>query len=811
MQGNLTLAMRSLFLILVILLLHVSVFAQTSVAGTVIDKITKRPIEFASVLLVRLPDSTNTGTVTDKKGKFTIAKIDTGTYLLKCSFIGFGDIQTTPFTIGINTPNYTLSTIELVNDSKSLTDVTVTGRKNILNTSIDRKVYNVEQDIMSRSGSASDILKNVPSVEVDIDGNVSLRGAGDVMILINGKPSPLMGRSRAEVLQQLPANSIERIEVITNPSARYRPDGTSGIINIVLKKNVKNGFNGTVTANAGNRDRYNSNISLNYKPGKFNLFGSYSIRRDYRRRFNTLDRTNLDSISGAVKDYYTQQGNWMGRPFANVVTAGIDYNINEKNSIGVSGTYFYRTLSRNSIMQNFYFDSHNTLTDRIDRLQKAHEPEKQPNGVFYFQHQFPKEDHEIRVEFNLSNEKEVEDNRFTNLFIVPAKPSTLDNTRISQGNKENQFTIDYSNPLSESGKLEAGYDGQYNRSDLDFYGEYYDDTLRAFLMDVEKTNRFLYRENMHALYTTFQKEYEKFGFSLGIRGEGVFTRGHLQSTNVDSFVNNNYFKVYPTMHLSWKLKENHELQLNYSKRVNRPEGDELNPFPEYQDPRNISAGNPKLLPEIIHSVEFGYKWEGSKLSFVPGIYYRYTKNRFTTVTLPLNDSTFLTTEQNLSKDQAAGLELILSARNGKWFSTNLSANIFYNKINADNLGYAQDRSVVSMFATLSTNFTITKTTMLQLSANYRSARLTAQGKYHPSFVFNSGLRQDIFRSKVSITLTASDLFNSLRQKSELNTKYFKQFSQGRRDGRIVYLGISYRFGVMLKTKEEKMQFDDTMN
>lgn len=794
--------------LLVSILLHFSLSAQISVSGTVIDKATKRPIEFASILLLKLPDSSSTGTVTDKKGKFVIDKVDTGTYILQCSFIGFGNIQTAQFSIG--TQDYTVNTIELINDSKSLSDVTVTARKNVLNTSIDRKIYNVEQDIMSKSGSASDILKNVPSVEVDIDGNVSLRGAGDVMILINGKPSPLMGSSRAEVLQQLPANSIERIEVITNPSARYRPDGTGGIINIVLKKNVKNGFNGTVTANAGNRDRYNSNISLNYKPGKFNLFASYSIRQDYRRRFSTINRTNLDSTTGAAKDYYVQDGNWTGRPFANIATAGIDYNVNDKNTIGASGTYFYRKLTRKSIMQNFYYDSHRMLTEHADRLQHSREPQKQPNGVIYFQHQFAKEDHEIRFELNTSNEKEVENNRFTNLYIIPAKNSTLDNTRISQGNKENQFTIDYSNPLSESSKLEAGYDGQYNRNDLDFYGEYFDAVRQSFIMDAERTNRFIYRENMHALYTTFQKSYEKFGFSAGLRAEGVLTRGHLQSTTVDSFVHNNYFKLYPTLHLSWKLKDNHELQLNYSKRVNRPEGDELNPFPEYQDPRNLSAGNPKLLPEIIHSVEFGYKLEGSKFSFVPSIYYRYTKNRFTRVTLPLNDTTFVTTEQNLDKDQAAGLELIFSARNGKWFSTNFSANIFYNRINADNLGFTQNRSVVSMFATLNTNFTITKTTMLQLSANYRSARLTPQGKIHPAFVVNSGLRQDIFRSKMSVTLTASDLFNSLRQKSELNTKYFTQFSTGRRDGRIVYLGISYRFGATLKKKEDKMQFDDNM-
>ncbi|MGB8194342.1 MAG: outer membrane beta-barrel family protein, partial [Chitinophagaceae bacterium] len=315
------------------------------------------------------------------------------------------------------------------------------------------------------------------------------------------------------------------------------------------------------------------------------------------------------------------------------------------------------------------------------------------------------------------------------------------------------------------------------------------------------------------VYATYQKSYEQFGFSVGARTEAVFTKSHLLPTDafpgsVDSFVYNDYFKVYPTVHLSYNIKDNHELQLNYSKRVNRPEADELNPFPEFQDPRNLRSGNPKLLPEIIHSIEFGYKWQGKNVSFVPSIYYRYTKNGFTSVVIPLNDSTLLTTEQNLSNSRSAGLELILSVKTNKWFSTNLSTNIFYNRINADNLGYIQNRSVVSLSANLNSNFTITKSTMLQVSANYRSARLTPQGKFYPVLVFNSGLRQDLFRNKVSITFTASDIFRSQRQKSTINTAYLQQVSVNRREGQIFYLGISYRFGIMKKEKEEKLEFDE---
>ena len=270
----------SLFFILFYLISN-QIAAQSSVTGTVIEKSSQKPIEFATVELIQLPDSSFVkATATDKKGRFIIEQLQPGNYFIRSSFIGYGNFLSGAFTLS-STSKHSVGELELFPETNALTNVTVTGTRSQLNTSIDRKIYNVEQDIMSRSGTASDILRNIPSIEVDVEGNVALRGSGDVMILINGKPNPLMGRTRAEVLQNLPANSIERIEVITNPSARYRPDGTSGIINIVLKKNVRNGFNGTVSLNAGNKDRYNGNISLNYRPAKMNLFASYSFRTIY--------------------------------------------------------------------------------------------------------------------------------------------------------------------------------------------------------------------------------------------------------------------------------------------------------------------------------------------------------------------------------------------------------------------------------------------------------------------------------------------------------------------------------------------------
>ncbi|MGZ8537291.1 MAG: TonB-dependent receptor domain-containing protein, partial [Flavisolibacter sp.] len=610
------------------------------------------------------------------------------------------------------------------------------------------------------------------------------------------------------VLQNLPANTIERIEVITNPSARYRPDGTSGIINIVLKKNVRNGFNGTVSFNAGNKDRYNGNISLNYRPKKFNLFTSYSFRYDTRLRFNTIERINLDSFSFLPKSFFNQNTKSVARPQTHIFSGGIDYTLDEQNSLGASASYYQRYQLRNEVASNISLDNSHIITQNFDRLRHVPEQENQVNGTVYFQRNFSKENHDLRLEFNTSVEEEKEDNLYTNVFTQPARPSTKDNTLVREKNEQNQLTIDYSNELSENSKLEAGYDGLFNKSDLDFYGEYYDNTLNEFVKDQVKSNRFIYDEKVHAVYATYQKAFEKFGYQAGLRSEAVFTKGHL--IDLDSVVKNNYFKIYPTIHLSYKLKEDKELQLNYSKRVNRPEADELNPFPEFQDPRNLRAGNPKLLPEIIHSVEFGYKWQNRIFTFVPSIYYRYKENGFTSVTLQLNDSTLLTTEQNLSNDQSAGLEAIISAKAGGFFNATLSANIFYNRIDASNLGYIQNNSIYSGSATLTSSFSLTKTTMLQISSNYRSARLTPQGKSYPWVVLNSGIRQDFLKNKLSVTITASDIFSSQRQKTELNTPYMHQFSTGRRDGFIIFLGINYRFGIIKKEKDENLEFDNNL-
>lgn len=795
----------------VFLCFNSSLFSQQSnrvVSGTVVDKISQKPVEFANVSLLKEKDSVVVqGTVTDKKGKFSLTNILPGTYQIRYSYIGYTSVDTRSLTITLEQTIIQLGTIELSNSSTALGEVVVTGKRSVLRTSIDRKIYNVSQDLMSRAGTASDILKNIPSVEVDIEGNVNLRGTGEVTILINGRPSPLMGRNRTEALQQLPANSIERIEVITNPSARFRPDGTSGIINIVLKKNTTNGLTGNIIGNIGNRQRSNGSLNLNNKTGKFNSFLTYNIRQDERNRYNKINRTYFDS-TGKVSGYYVENGRLKARPLSHMFRGGIDYSIDSNNSIGISANYLPESLTRNDLVQRYYYDVNNVLTSQFNRTRHAPATEYEKDATVYWQRNFKGEEHQLRLESTFSAQAEDEKNYYNNIYNYPPQRSLPDNNWVNQIEKNQQLTADYIKPLSDESKLELGYAGSFIQQDIDFYVEDFDTLQNKFIPNTTRSNRFLYNESVHAAYGTYQRSYDAFSFSLGLRMEQANTKVNL--VTLDSLIHNDYFQLYPTLHLAYELKKG-ELQLNYSRRVNRPDGDEMNPFPEYIDPLNLRAGNPKLLPEYIHSVEFGYQLKGKNFSFVPSIYYRYKYNSFTTVTKPLNDSVLLTTRENLSNDQSAGLEFILSANTLKFFSANLSSNIFYNTISADNLGIAQKRSIVSFSTNFISTFTFSPNTQLQISCNYRSARQSAQGKFFPTFVTNIGARQDLFKKKLAVTLTLSDVLSSLRQKVILNTPYFNQTAINSRDARVLYIGLSYRFGNSAKKQPaEKLQFDNNL-
>jgi hypothetical protein len=496
----------------------------STVFGVVADKISKAVLEFANVELLSISDSSVvSGTVTDIKGKFSFSEVAAGNYLLRYSFIGY---ERSVVSVKVDKSRINVGSLYIALSVNPMNNVTVTASRSLLNTGIDRKSYDVTKDIMAQSGTASDVLKNVPSVEVDMEGNVSLRGSGDVMILINGRPSPLLGKmNKADVLQQFPANTIERIEVITNPSARYRPDGTSGIINIVLKKNIKAGWNGSVTGNAGTHDRYNAGATFNYNPGKFNLFGNIGIRRDTRPRRNTVTREYFDTITHLTNGFYSEKGTSFARPVTHLATIGFTFSPDKTNSFGLSGNYSNRDQVKDEINTKIFSDKTGSYTSYFDRFRYDPETEKEKDATAFYEHTFPGEDHTLRAELNVSSSKDLEDNHYQNKYYYPGSNSTYDNTRIFQGDNQQQFTIDYTRTISETAKLEAGYSGSFNQQDFDFYGEYFDILSGRFVIVQVRTNRFLFDQSVHALYATYQKQLKKFGYSLGLRIEETIING----------------------------------------------------------------------------------------------------------------------------------------------------------------------------------------------------------------------------------------------------------------------------------------------
>jgi outer membrane receptor protein involved in Fe transport len=794
--------------LLILISFSINLYAQNkngSVYGITIDEGTNNPIPFVNVLLLKTTDSSVVyAASTNKSGKFDFINVADGEYLIKFSCIGFLELIKPGIRIGNMGRKLNAGKTELVSSITDLDEVVVTSKKETFNNSVDRKVYNVEQDIMSKSGTAGDLLQNIPSVSVDIDGNVSLRGSQNVMIMINGKTSPLMDKSSATVLDEMPANSIERIEVITNPSASFKPDGTSGIINIVLKKNTGTGLNSNITFNLGNKSRYNTNWNFNYNPGKFNIYGNYGFRQDDRSRFNNDSRNQTDSTG--AKSYYNEVNNQHGRPIVHIANLGGEYNFNQYNKIGIQGNYFYQDATRSGVSNQINSDSSHNIIQNLDRQRISPELQKEYDATLNYLLNFGKEDHDLEFEFKISHSPELEQNFYTDKYIYPLIPAEYDNDAIIQNDDKKEITLKYKNSLSENSSFEAGYSGEFNSSEMDL-SVYSGNSLQTLVRDTTKSSHFFLNKKINAVYSTFEDKIGDFSFMAGLRVEQAIMNPQLVS--LDSTITNKYLNLFPTLHLQYKLSQIASLQLNYSKRVHRPHDDDLNPFPEYQDPRNVRAGNPNLLPEYIHSLEFGCQINYENISFVPGIYYRYTTNRFTQITQQFNDSVILTTQQNLNFDQSGGLEFVVSGSVANFLSTQLSLNGFYDRIDASNLGYNIRSSAYSWSGTLSFNFNITKTTMFQVNSNYRSLRLTPQGEIGPSYAVNCGLRQDLFNERVSLTATVSDIFNTLKQNTTLNTPDLNDYSTRQRDGRIIYFGVTYHFGKTEK-KKEKMEYDDNI-
>jgi outer membrane receptor protein involved in Fe transport len=684
--------------------------------------------------------------------------------------------------------------------------VEVTAQPQQFFNSIDRKVYLVGKDVVSTTGSAGDLLQNVPALQVDVDGNVSLRGDTGVEILINGKPSAMMGRNRAAALAQMPATEIERVEIITNPSAKFRPDGTAGIINLVLKRERAPGHSGIIRGNVGNDERYNAAVNLSFNPGRYTIYGSASIRADSRPYFEDEARSRFDA-DGNPLGSTVQQAITDRRPFSRFLRLGVDYKPGEATKLGASVDFDDGKSMRHVTERNLSLNPDGAVTREYDRLRTGDEEEGEVEFAFTFEHSFNGRNHELSAELRLGDEHENEDNRFTNHHRLPALVTNIDTTRVRNSERDTDLSIDYTRPLGREARLELGYEGEREKSESDFRVGNIDAVTGTATPDLRRTNRFLYEGTTHALYATYGRPFGRFGMLAGFRFEEAIVATHQVTTGVAG--RNRYGRFYPSLHLSHRFDSSHQLQLSYSHRVNRPDEDELNPFIEYDDPLNLRAGNPALVPEDVHSVEAGYQYDHNDTSYLASLYVRRRENGFTEVTRALDADTLLTTDENLATSESFGIELGATTRVARRVALNFSANAYREEIDAANLGFAGRRSAMAWNAKLNASWEATDRLLVQLTTGYTARRLTAQGERHPSQITNLGMRYDLKDKRTSLVLTVSDVFQTLRDRTTLDTPLLKGDLTRRRNSRVIYIGVSYNFGRATKD-DRKLEFDDAL-
>jgi outer membrane receptor protein involved in Fe transport len=670
-------------------------------------------------------------------------------------------------------------------------DVIVSGQRPAAQSSIDRKTYQISHDLQSASGSASDVLRNLPAVDVDAQGNVSLRGDPNVQILIDGKPSTTLSTiNRADTLEQFPANTIDHVEVITNPSAQFKPDGSAGIINIVTKKNRKPGASGSVQASAGSDGRFNIGGNATWHSGPLTVTGTLNLRRDMRWRPFSDRRTEIDPVTGQTTGS-SQDSLFRGAKLSRIVSASIDYDLSASDRLSASGSYNQRTGNPRITQHNVVTDASGVVVSDYDRTGGGDEKENHSEVSAKYRHSFSQKGREFTLDLRRGESIEDETRRFTNSYRLPAGLVEIDQQHPHPDELEREVTAEYSQPLW-GGKLLAGYDLQRNDDDYRNHGDLIDPATGVATTDPSRTNRFVYGQTVHAWYATYNRPLSKsLTAVLGLRLEQAIISTNQVDLGLRS--RSSYFRAYPTLHLQYDLSDDQKLKFSYSHRVARPEAEDLNPYPVFSDPLNLRAGNPNLKPQETHAVEAAYQYEAHGLSLEATLFLRKSYNGFTEVSRFVTPTVLLTTKENLGRSTAAGIDFSGNGKFSHTISYRLSGTLNRTTIDASNLGFAGTRSAFGVTAKAGMDFQLARPDLVQVSANYNGRRLTPQGYRLPSFTANIGYRHR-FASGLTATISVADIFNSQHERNLIDGAILRESSTRRNTRRTASLALTMPFG-----------------
>ncbi len=771
-----------------------------SAIGKVVDSKTGHAVPYATVVLYRAVDSTMMdGTITNENGQFMIP-CKPGNYYIVIKFMGYNKLVKSNLQMSVNDKMLKVGLLKLSRNSAELKGVEIVGEQSYVDYKIDRKIVHVGRDIGSTGGTAVEALENVPSVNVDIDGNVELRGSTSFTVLINGKPSPLSG---SDALEQIPTSVIKNIEIITNPSAKYDPDGMTGIINVVLKKDVKQGLNGFVEASAASFNSYSLNTIFNYRKKKVNYFLGANFRL---RNMPGGGESDLHNIGNDTNMYRDTELDRLRRKNNYTIKGGMDYYYNDNNTFGIDAAFGINDFSKDyssNIYERTVPTTYQlyTISDNLGARKSSF-----IKSSINWEHKFKRKGEKIETYFYFmqGNEDKNEDQKesysdanWTVDGIIKDWYKTTDD----KFKKEFRSKLDYTLKLKEDKKLEAGIQSRNYRENSEFIYNTFDSIGQNWEVKPDFGNTMIFNRDIFSAYTTFGGTKNNFGYQLGLRGE--YTNRVITSRDKSPSVINR-FDLFPSVHLSQKFLKTNSVMMSYSRRIDRPSGWELGPNPIFISSNFVRIGNPDLEAEYTDNYELSYQ-KTIKKSFVSvEAYYRTTKNKISRLQEMGNNNIIYMTYANLDKDHSAGVELMANMQFSKWFRMNISSSYYYYKLVGNIASGAVDQSSNNFDIRGELNFMITPLMRFQLNSFYRGPSVTAQGKMGSFFMANSALRYDFFKRKMSVTFKVRDIFNTMRHEFETITPSFISYNTFYRQNPYFQLTVNYKINNYRQDRKRNM-------
>ncbi|MDD2982540.1 MAG: TonB-dependent receptor [Crocinitomicaceae bacterium] len=775
--------------------------------GIVIDSVARTGIDYASVRLLSVRDSlTLLEVYTDDKGVFRLEQIPNGKYFVKITFFGYVTKVIDDISFSADSPGRDLGLIRIAAEvTTNLDEIQVVAKQEIMLNTLDKKVYNVGEDLASKGGTVNDLLNNIPSIEVDQDGTISLRGNSNVTVLIDGRPSTLTGGNGKSLLDAFPAGSIERIEVVNNPSAKYDPDGTSGIINIVLKKNKLRGINGNVAMSAGTGNDYSGSASLSYRNVKMNAFATYALSYYEGQRGNEsrIIRNFADSI-------FKLNQNRTGTDLMVNHTAriGSDFYIKPRNTFGVVLTGNFGDRKRTGNMDYMQLGGNDVSVREWNRL--SEDPSKNQNFDLNLNYKWDFKAEKGNVTFDVTHSAGFDnstgdyDESYISENGVPVYQPHLQQN-LSGDDKFRVSTIqsDYTKILPKNIRIEAGAKGVVRQSTVVSASGTKNQVTNEFEMDTLSNFTYQYDEQIFSAYGNFGQQIKKFKYQGGVRLEQAMQAPNLVSQN-QSF-KNNYFNFFPSAFLAYEINKESEVTLSYSRRINRPSSWNLNPFTSYADPFNLRKGNPNLKPEYINSLDLGYGFNKKNFNLTANVYYRQTTDVIQRVKEFYDNGSTAATYGNINESRSLGTELILVYKPFPWFRNVIS-------LNGNRIQYIDD-SPTTDFNNTGFNWGAKytgsfefwkKTANIQVNGRYNAPIVTAQGTVLPRASVDLSGNKTLKNGKWTVGFRFADIFNTREFVIEVEQPTAFQYSRFKQNTRRFYINASYKFGKYDVSKKSKV-------